>query len=64
VGSDNYAVTVTLDEQAVDGRTLLLSLVQDGTSLAQRRLVPDGDFYGDRFGNGIVDLCIGTGPAS
>jgi hypothetical protein len=34
-----------------------------GVALAQPRLVPDGDFYGDRFGNGIVDLYAGTGPA-
>jgi hypothetical protein len=62
--TDNYAAVVTPDEQAVGGRTLMFSLVQDGTALARPRLVPDGDFYGDRLVSRVVDLYVGTGPAS
>ena len=62
--TDNYAAVVTPDEQAVGGRTLMFSLVQDGAALARPRLVPDGDFYGDRLVSRVVDLYVGTGPAS
>jgi hypothetical protein len=50
-------------EVSVTGRRLMLSLVQEHAALAQPRLVPDGDLYGDRFDNGIVDLYVGTGAA-
>jgi hypothetical protein len=63
VGSDNYTVVVTPDEQVVGGRKLQLSQIQDGVRLAQPRLVPDGDFFGDRFAYDIVDLYVGSGPA-
>jgi len=64
VGDDNYTVVVTPDEQVVGHRKLQLSLVQDKVRLPQPRLVPDGDFYGDRFDYDLVDLYVGSGPAS
>src|SRR5262249_38116406 len=39
VGGDGYAATVTLAEDRVGGRPLLLSTVEDGVSLSQPRLV-------------------------
>jgi hypothetical protein len=62
-GADNYVATFTPDEQLVGGRELRLSLVQNDARLAQPRLVPAGDFYGDRYVSGVVDLYVGTGPA-
>ncbi|HEY2593848.1 MAG TPA: hypothetical protein VGK33_08100 [Chloroflexota bacterium] len=63
VGSDNYAATVTPGEQLVRGRQLQLSLVEDGTSLAQPRLVTDGDVKGGRYVSNVVNLYAGSGPA-
>lgn len=64
VGDDNYAVVVTPDEQVAGRRKLQLSLVQDKARLPQPRLVPDGDFFADRFAYDLVDLYIGSGPVS
>lgn len=64
VGDDNYAVVVTPDEQVTGGRELQLSRIQDGSRLRHPRLVPDGDFFGDRYVYGIVDLYVGSGPAN
>jgi hypothetical protein len=64
VGNDNYTATVTPAEQLVGGRPLQLSLNEDGTALAQPRLVTDGDVRGGRYVSGVVDIYIGTGPAS
>jgi hypothetical protein len=64
VGDDNYTATVTPAEQAVGGRPLLLSLAEDGTVLPQPRLVTDGDLKGGRYVSGVVDIYVGTGPAS
>ncbi len=63
VGSDNYVATVTPAEQFAGGRPLQLSLIEDGTTLAQPRLVADGDVKGGRYVSGVVDLYVGTGPA-
>jgi hypothetical protein len=63
VGDDNYAATVTPAEQLVGGRPLQLSLSEDGVTLAQPRLVTDGDIKGGRYVSDIVDLYVGTGPA-
>jgi len=63
VGSDNYVATVTPGEQLVGGRELQLSLVEDGTTLAQPRLVAGGDVHGGRYVSGTVDIYVGTGPA-
>ena len=41
-----------------------LSLNEDGTALAQPRLVTDGDVRGGRYVSGVVDIYVGTGPAS
>jgi hypothetical protein len=41
----------------------LLSLNEDGTALAQPRLVADGDIKGGRYVSGVVDIYVGTGPA-
>jgi hypothetical protein len=62
VGNDNYTATVTPAEQLVGGRPLQLSLNEDGTALAQPRLVTDGDVRGGRYVSGVVDIYIGTGP--
>ena len=56
--------TVTPGEQFPGGRPLQLSLNEDGVTLAQPRLVADGDLKGGRYVSGIVDLYVGTGPAS
>jgi hypothetical protein len=48
----------------VGGRPLQLSLNEDGTSLAQPRLVTDGDVKGGRYVSGVVDIYVGTGLAS
>ena len=64
VGNDNYTATVTPAEQLVGGRPLQLSLNEDGTALAQPRLVTDGDARGGRYVSGVVDIYVGTGPAS
>ena len=63
VGNDNYTATVTLAEQLAGGRPLQLSLNEDGTALAQPRLVTDGDVRGGRYVSGVVDIYAGTGPA-
>jgi hypothetical protein len=64
VGDDNYVATVTPAGQLVGGRPLPLSLNQDGTVLAQPRLVTDGDVKGGRYVSGVVDIYVGTGPAA
>jgi hypothetical protein len=64
VGNDNYTATVTPAERLVGGRPLQLSLNEDGTALAQPRLVTDGDVRGGRYVSGVVDIYVGTGPAS
>jgi hypothetical protein len=64
VGDDNYVATVTPAEQIVGGRPLQLSLNEDGSTLAQPRLVTDGDIKGGRYVSDIVDLYVGSGPAS
>jgi hypothetical protein len=63
-GDDNYVATVTPAEQFVGGRPLQLSLNEDGVTLAQPRLVTDGDAKGGRYVSDIVDLYVGSGPAS
>jgi hypothetical protein len=63
VGSDNYVATVTPAEQLVGGRQLQLSLVEDGVTLAQPRLVTDGDVKGGRYVSDVVNIYAGTGPA-
>lgn len=63
-GDDNYVATVTPAEAFVGGRPLQLSLSEDGAPLAQPRLVADGDVKGGRYVSGVVDLYVGTGPAS
>jgi hypothetical protein len=62
-GDDNYVATVTPAEQYAGGRPLQLALAEDGTVLAQPRLVTDGDIKGGRYVSGVVDLYTGTGPA-
>ena len=64
VGNDNYTATVTPAEQLAGGGPLQLSLNEDGTALAQPRLVADGDVKGGRYVSGVVDIYVGTGPAS
>jgi len=63
VGDDNYVATVTPLEQFVGGRKLQLSLIEDGVTLAQPRLVTDGDVKGGRYVSDIVDIYAGRGPA-
>jgi hypothetical protein len=41
-----------------------VSLAEDGVTLAQPRLVTDGDVKGGRYVSGVVDIYAGTGPAS
>jgi len=48
----------------VGGRPLQLSLKEDGAVLAQPRLVADGDVKGGRDVSGVVDIYVGSEPAS
>jgi hypothetical protein len=64
VGDDNYVATVTPAEQIVGGRPLQLSLSEDGGTATEPRLVTDGDVKGGRYVSNVVDLYVGTGPAS
>jgi hypothetical protein len=64
VGDDNYVATVTPAEQFAGQRPLQLSLSEDGVTLAQPRLVTDGDVKGGRYVSDVVDIYVGTGPAS
>ncbi|GLY38055.1 hypothetical protein Amsp01_040790 [Amycolatopsis sp. NBRC 101858] len=59
VGADGYGAAVTLAEDYVGGRPLLLSTAEDGVALARPRLVPDGDVKGGRYVSGVVTLGIG-----
>lgn len=43
VGSDGYVAVVTPAQAPIDGRSLLVSLNEDGHPLSQPRLVVDGD---------------------
>ena len=63
VGDDNYVATVTPAEQLVGGPRVELSLVEDGATLAQPRLVAGCDLKGGRYVSGVVDLYAETGPA-
>lgn len=65
VGDDGYVATVTPAEALVGGRPLLISLNENGTALAEPRLVADGDVKGGRYVSGVYDLVVGQGaPAS
>jgi hypothetical protein len=59
VGSDGYGAAVTLAEESVGGRPLLLSTVEDGKPLALPRLVPLGDLKGGRYVSGVTALAVG-----
>ena len=62
VGSDGYVATATPAEAWIGARPLLISLNEDGTALAQPRLVTDGDIKGGRYVSDVVDLVIGHSP--
>ena len=65
VGDDGYVATVTPAEALVGARPLLISLTENGTALAEPRLVTDGDVKGGRYVSGVYDLVVGQGaPAS
>ena len=65
VGDDGYVATVTPAEALVGGKPLLISLIENGTALAEPRLVVDGDVKGGRYVSGVYDLVVGQGaPAS
>ena len=63
VGSDNYVATITPGEELFGGRHLQISLVEDGVTLAQPRLITDGDLKGGRYVSGMVNIYTGRGPA-
>ncbi len=58
VATDGYAATVTLGEQYVGGRPLMLSLREDGTALDRPRLVTAGDVKGGRYISGVITLRV------
>jgi hypothetical protein len=60
VGDDGYVAVVTPAEQWVGQRPLQISLNEDGTPLAEPRLVVDGDVKGGRYVSGLVDLAVGN----
>jgi hypothetical protein len=60
VGDDGYVAVVTPAEQWVGNRPLQISLNEDGTALAEPRLVVDGDVKGGRYVSGLVDLVVGN----
>jgi hypothetical protein len=59
VGDDGYVAVVTPAEQWVGRRSLQISLNEDGTALAEPRLVVDGDVKGGRYVSGLVNLVVG-----
>jgi hypothetical protein len=59
VGSDAYVAVVTPAEQWVGQGRLQISLNEDGTALAEPRLVVDGDVKGGRYVSDLVDLVVG-----
>jgi hypothetical protein len=61
VGDDGYVAAVTPAEALVGGRPLLISLIENGTALAEPRLVADGDVKGGRYVSGVYDLVVGEG---
>lgn len=58
VGGDGYGAAATLAEAYVGGKQLLLSTKEDGTALAEPRLVTDGDRAGGRYVSGVVVLQV------
>jgi hypothetical protein len=58
VGDDGYGAAATLAEGYVGGKQLLLSTNEDGTALAEPRLVTDGDSAGGRYVSGVVVLQV------
>lgn len=42
----------------------MITHIPYSTALAQPRLVTDGDVRGGRYVSGVVDIYVGTGPAS
>jgi hypothetical protein len=54
---------VTPAEAWVGGRSLLLSIAEDGSALALPRLVVDGDVKGGRYVSSVIELQVGRGPA-
>ena len=58
VGDDGYGAAATLAENYVGGKQLLLSTKEDGTALAEPRLVTDGDSAGGRYVSGVVVLQV------
>ena len=62
VGDDGYVAVVTPAEQWVGGKHLQISLNENGSPLAEPRLVVDGDIKGGRYVSGLVDLVVGRGP--
>jgi hypothetical protein len=61
VGSDGCVALVTPAEAMVDGKTLVVSTVEDGVALRQPRLVVDGDVKGGRYVSLMADLVVGRG---
>ena len=59
VGSDGYGAAVTVGEALFGGKTLLVSLTEDGVALAQPRTVVSGDVKGGRYVSGVVTLVVG-----
>jgi hypothetical protein len=59
VGTDGYGAAVTNAEALIGRRPLLLSLAEDGTALAQPRLVTAGDVKGGRYVSDVVTLAVG-----
>ncbi|MEV7551944.1 hypothetical protein AB0N89_20175 [Amycolatopsis sp. NPDC089917] len=59
VGEDGYGAAVTLAEDYVGGRPLLMSTVEDGAALTRPRLIPAGDVKGGRYVSGVVTLAVG-----
>lgn len=53
-----YGAAATLAESYVGGKQLLFSTNEDGTALAQPRLVTDGDSAGGRYVSGVVVLQV------
>lgn len=58
IADDGYVSTVTPGEATSGRRTLLVSLVEDGTPLTQPRLVTDGDIAGGRYVSGLLGLQV------
>lgn len=60
VASDGYTAVVTPLEILTGGRRLIVSLAEDGATLAQPRLIVSGDIKGGRYVSDVTGLVVAS----